>query len=198
MTSQQKQNRRLILIIFGISIIPFCIAWYLSKNPEWIATGTNNGELIVPVITTARAEMQGFDAFSQENIKELPGHWLLINIIPQKTCNAICVEAIHKTKQLRLMLSKDLTRVRRIVLLFNNSDPELAKTWWPNDTRLLHMKPSASLTQKFKTLGKEPLNGGMLFLMDPLGNIMMRYDTGFDPYKVKGDLKKLLRISQIG
>ena len=97
------------------------------------------------------------------------------------------------------MLNKDLTRVRRIVLLFKNSDPELAKTWWQEDTRLLHMKPSVSLSQKFETLGKKsPLNGGMLFLMDPFGNIMMRYEAGFDPYKVKSDLRKLLRISQIG
>lgn len=36
------------------------------------------------------------------------------------------------------------------------------------------------------------------FLMDPLGNIMMQYESGFDPYKVKSDLHKLLKISQIG
>jgi hypothetical protein len=34
--------------------------------------------------------------------------------------------------------------------------------------------------------------------MDPLGNLMMQYDPGFDPYDVKKDLKKLLKISQIG
>jgi hypothetical protein len=34
--------------------------------------------------------------------------------------------------------------------------------------------------------------------MDPLGNLMMKYAPGFDPYKVRNDLSKLLRISQIG
>ena len=34
--------------------------------------------------------------------------------------------------------------------------------------------------------------------MDPMGNLMMQYEPGFDPYKVKSDLMHLLRISQIG
>jgi hypothetical protein len=39
---------------------------------------------------------------------------------------------------------------------------------------------------------------GMLFLIDPLGNLMMQYEAGFNTYKVKDDLMHLLRISQIG
>lgn len=198
MTNQHKKNRRSILIIFGLSIIPFCFAWYLSKNPSLVAKGTSNGELVIPVITTERVEMTGFDTFSSENIKELLGHWLLVNVIPNQDCNALCIDAIHKTKQLRLMLNKDLTRVRRLVLLFKESDPELAKNWWQNDTRLLHIKPTLSLVTKLEGIRKGAVADGMLFLIDPLGNIMMQYEAGFDPYEVKRDLKKLLRISQIG
>ena len=198
MTNQHKKNRRAILIIFGLSIIPFCFAWYLSNNPNLVAKGTSNGELVTPVITTERAEMIGFDAFSTENIKELTGHWLLVNVIPNQDCNTLCVDAIHKTKQLRLMLNKDLTRVRRMVLLFKDSNPELAKSWWLDDTRLLHIKPTQSLVNKLEKIRKGTVAEGILFLMDPLGNIMMQYESGFDPYEVKRDLKKLLRISQIG
>ena len=198
MTNQHKKNRRSILIIFGLSIIPFCFAWYLSNNPELVAKGTSNGELVIPVITTERAEMIGFDTFSSENIKELVGHWLLVNVIPNQDCNALCVDAIHKTKQLRLMLNKDLTRVRRLVLLFKESDPKLVNNWWQDDTRLLHIKPTGSLVTKLEGIRKGGVAEGMLFLIDPLGNIMMQYEAGFDPYKVKRDLKKLLRISQIG
>ncbi|MDQ7091921.1 MAG: hypothetical protein Q9M50_15025 [Methylococcales bacterium] len=198
MTKQQQQNRRSILIIFGLTFIPFCIAWFLSNNPDLVRSGSSNGELVTPVITTERAEFTGFDEFSKQNISELAGHWLLVNIIPNKTCNLVCVDAMHKTKQLRLMLNKDLTRVRRIVLVFKDSDPQLAKTWWQEDTRLLHIKPTPSLITKLETIRKGTVAEGMLFLIDPLGNIMMQYDPKFDPYAVKRDLKKLLRISQIG
>lgn len=198
MTEQQRKNRRAILIIFGMSIIPFCIAWYLSKNPDLVSTGTNNGILITPPIMTERSEMSGFDEFSSENMKELSGRWLLVNIIPNAECIKECLEAIHKSKQLRLMLNKDLTRVRRVALLFKDSDPETAKTWWQDDTRLLRVKPAQSLIAKFEKIKKGKIPDGMLFLMDPFGNIMMQYELGFDPYKVKSDLSKLLRISQIG
>ncbi len=198
MTEQQRKNRRAIIIIFAMSIIPFGIAWYLSKNPGLVATGTNNGILITPAVTTERSEMTGFDEFSAANMKELSGRWLLVNVIPDKNCNKPCVEAMRKTQQLRLMLNKDLTRVRRVTLLFQDSDPEMAKSWWQEDTRLLRARPAQSLIAKFRSITGGKLSDGMLFLMDPFGNIMMRYESGFDPYEVKRDLKKLLRISQIG
>jgi hypothetical protein len=64
--------------------------------------------------------------------------------------------------------------------------------------RLLRSKPAASLVQKLKKIRNTDIPEGMLFLMDPFGNLMMQYEPGFDPYKVKKDLGKLLRISQIG
>jgi hypothetical protein len=54
------------------------------------------------------------------------------------------------------------------------------------------------LVQKLKKIRNTDIPEGMLFLMDPFGNLMMQYEPGFDPYKVKKDLGKLLRISQIG
>jgi hypothetical protein len=38
----------------------------------------------------------------------------------------------------------------------------------------------------------------MVFLIDPLGNLMLWYENGFDPYDLDKDLKHLLRASQIG
>ncbi|MEE9338178.1 MAG: hypothetical protein V3U87_08865 [Methylococcaceae bacterium] len=198
MNQQQKKNRRTIILLFSMSIIPFCIAWYLAGNVSWIGNGTNNGKLIIPAITTERNELVGFDEFSKLNMTELNGHWVLVNVIPNKGCNELCIEAIHKTKQLRLMMNKDLVRIRRVVIVFPEVKDDLAQTWWKDDLRLLRAKPTQTLVQKLKKIRNAAIPEGMLFLMDPLGNLMMQYDPGFDPYKVKKDLGKLLRISQIG
>lgn len=198
MNEQQKKNNRTILIIFAMSIIPFGIAWYLSSNAAWMGGATNNGQLIIPPITTERNEFIGFDDFSLKNMKELQGHWVLVNVIPNNSCNSVCQQAIHNTKQLRLMMNKDLTRIRRLVLIIEDINQELAKPWWKNDIRLLRSKPALSLVQKLKKIRNSDIPEGMLFLMDPLGNLMMQYDPEFDPYKVKSDLYKLLKISQIG
>ncbi len=195
---QQKKNNRTILIIFSMSLIPFGIAWYLSSNATWMGGATNNGELITPPITTERNEFTGFDDFSIKNMKELQGRWVLVNIIPNNTCNSVCQQAMHKTKQIRLMMNKGLTRIRRVVLIIPEIDPESAKPWWIDDTRLLRSKPALSLVEKLKKIRKSEIPEGMIFLMDPLGNLMMQYEPEFDPYKVKSDLYKLLKISQIG
>lgn len=196
MTNQQRKNRRTILMLFGMTIIPFCIAWYFSTLPP--SKTTNNGKLIIPVVETEKTDFSGFDKFSADNMKELSGHWLIANVVPTQDCNKLCLEAIYKSKQLHLMLSKDLTRVRRVVLLLDDNDPEKVANWWKEDTRLLRIKPSKPLINKIKQIRKGLVADGMLFLIDPLGNIMMQYEPGFDPYKVEKDLKKLLNVSQIG
>ncbi len=198
MNEQHKKNKRTIIIIFAMSIIPFGIAWFLSSNVSWMGGGTNQGMLITPPVTTEFNELVGFDDFSVKNLSEIKGHWVLVNVIPNNDCSEVCLQAIHKTKQLRLMMNKDLTRVRRLVLILSEIEQTVAQQWWKDDLRLLRAKPVSSLLEKFKKIRGADIPDGMLFLMDPLGNIMMQYEPAFDPYKVKSDLRKLLKISQIG
>jgi hypothetical protein len=161
----------------------------MAANLNWSGKGTNNGELITPPVTTERAEFIGFDDFSRSNMKEVNGHWVLLNVISQKQCSDLCQQAIHKTKQLRLMMNKELTRIRRLVVILSDMDKEAAKLLWKDDLRLLRASAAPSLLQKLKTIRKADVPEGMLFLMDPFGNLMMQYEPGFDPYKVKTDLK---------
>lgn len=181
-----------------MTVIPFLIAWALKEHPQLLKGQTNNGQLITPPQTTERGDLQGFDSFSTENMAELTGHWLLVNVISQADCNESCVDGIHKSKQIRLMLNKELTRTRRIVLLLKEVAPETANKWWSDDPTLIRVKPSDAVVKKITAIRQGNIPDGMLLLMDPLGNLMMQYEPGFDPYNVKNDLMHLLRISQIG
>lgn len=198
MHNQKNKNHILILAIFAMSVIPFLIAWGLKENPQLLKGQTNNGQLITPALTTERGDLAGFDQFSTDNMSELTGHWLLVNIIPNGDCNESCIEAVHKTKQLRLMLNKELTRTRRIVMVLKDVVPETASKWWQDDKTLLRVKPNDAVAKKIAAIRQGNIPDGMLLLMDPLGNLMMQYEPGFDPYSVKSDLMHLLRISQIG
>ena len=199
MSKQLNRSRILILIVVAMSVIPFAIAWLMARNPEWLSGKyTNHGQLIIPPVVTERSELTGFDTFSRENLTQLNGHWVMINIIPGKECNMDCLAAIHSSKQLRLMMGKDLTRIRRVVLLMKQVDPAQAAHWWADDLRLLRARPGMTLQEKILKIRGGKIPDGMLLLMDPFGNLMMQYEPGFDPYDVKADLKRLLRISQIG
>jgi hypothetical protein len=87
----------------------------------------------------------------------------------------------------------------------NNLDEPLVKQLIANDnpevvlkSDLIKLKPGDMLLKKISSLRSGNIPDGMLLLIDPLGNIMMQYEPGFDPYKVKNDLMHLLRASQIG
>ncbi|MGR8940654.1 MAG: hypothetical protein ACU83V_08255 [Gammaproteobacteria bacterium] len=181
-----------------MTLVPFLIAVLFKANPELLKGQTNYGKLIIPPVTTEADELSGFDQFSADNIQEMNAHWLIVNVIPQQECNQVCLDALYKTRQIQLMLNKDLPRTRRVVLLLDNSDPKVAEAWWKEDKALLRVKPSPSFHNKLKTFRPEGIPDGMLLLMDPLRNLMMQYEPGFDPYKVKNDLMHLLKISQIG
>ncbi|MDD1630784.1 MAG: hypothetical protein LUQ56_04620 [Methylococcaceae bacterium] len=246
MNNQQKKNRLLILAIFGMTIIPFLIAWGLKQYPGLVTGKTNSGQLIIPPVPTKLTDFTGFDPFSAENMGELSGHWLIVNVIPNAGCNEICLDALLKTRQLRLMLNKELPRTRRVVIVFKEPVAEAASQWWLKDTllwrlrrtenkeednalflsllreenkvddalieklianenrefalnsELIRVKPSARLAKIIADIRQGSIPDGMLFLMDPLGNLMMQYEPGFNTYKVKDDLMHLLRISQIG
>lgn len=199
MTDRQHQKNRLfIVLIFSMTIFPMAIAWILGGKAPFIEGQVNKGQLIAPVVATERKDLTGLDNFSIENIAELQGHWVILNVIPNDDCTAVCLDAIHKTKQLRLMLNKDLTRTRRAVLFLKDVKPETADQWLQDDKVLLKVKPSASFNSKIIKIRNGTLLDGFLLLMDPMGNLMMQYEPGFDPYKVKSDLMHLLRISQIG
>jgi hypothetical protein len=95
-------------------------------------------------------------------------------------------------------LNKDLTRTRRAVIFFKDVSLATADQWLQDDKVLLRVKPSLAIAKKIAELRKGNIPDGLLLLMDPMGNLMMQYEPGFDPYKVKSDLMHLLRISQIG
>lgn len=198
MNTQHKKNRVTILVIFAMSIIPFGVAWYLAKNPDTVKLGTNNGDLINPPVPTEFSEFSGYDAFSAENLKELQGHWVLINPVSETQCGETCRDALHKTRQITLMMGKDISRIRRTAILFEKPERSPFSAEWQDDARLLKTLASAPLHEKLNRIAGSPIEEGMLLIMDPLGNLMMKYPAGFDPYKVRNDLSKLLRISQIG
>jgi hypothetical protein len=245
MTPQQKKNRLFIIIIFSMTIVPYLIALGLQQNPNLLKGSTNIGQLITPPITTEASDFIGYDAFSTANLSELSGHWVLANVIPSDHCNAVCLNAVLKIKQLRLMLNKEFSRTRRVALMLKDVPAENTAQWWLKDallwrlreTRnptddalfqtllneetpldeartkqligsdnpettlksdLIKIKPSDNLLKKITALRSGNIPDGLLFLIDPLGNIMMQYEPDFDPYKVKNDLMHLLRASQIG
>lgn len=195
-------KRLTVVLIALISVIPLSFAWYLAKNPELIKNRpkVNYGHLITPAQPLDYAELMQAPISAAENLPEIKGHWVMVQVTQGPGCDQACQETEEKTGRLRLMLNKDVSRVRRLLLLPGASDEtaaagdEISK----HDPTLLIAGLSDTLRQRLQEAVGAPLTEGMVLLLDPLGNVMMWYAPGFDPYGVLRDLQRLLRNSQIG
>ena len=99
-------------------------------------------------------------------------------------------------RQTRLSLNNDMTRVDRVFLVTAECCPRTLLG--PEHAGLIVLdatSPQAMrLWHEFPTAGREHL----LFVVDPLGNLIMSYDARQNPRGLLADLQKLLRLSHIG
>lgn len=191
------RNRALIVFIALISIIPFAAAWYYAKNPQLITQRSNYGSLILPPKPLDYGELLARPVNQSDMSSEIKGRWVMLHVV-SGTCADRCAETLHKTRQIRLMLNKEIPRVHRLLLVGDDSAAAGLAPVLKDDETLLVAVTSEALSQKLAAVVGKPLAEDMMILVDPLGNAALWYDSGFDPYGVLKDLKHLLRASQIG
>lgn len=187
-----------LALLVGLCVGPFVIALILYNNQSWLSGSTQYGTLITPAIPVNRAEFVGFDPFSTENIGELRGRWVLVHFVTGQGCGEVCRKSLEKTRQVRLMLNKDLMRVRRVAVLPGVFSAIQANGWWSGHAYLLRSHSTRKLEEIAVSAMGFPVPEGTVMIMDPIGNFMMWYAANFNPYELKEDLKRLLRASQIG
>jgi hypothetical protein len=197
-SNPQWRSRAVIVIIALLSIVPFALAWYVARHPEgWVSGTSNYGALIVPPRPLDYAELFARPVSPAANLQEIKGRWVLLHVA-SGSCGAICAETLHKTHQVRLMTNKEIPRIKRLLLVPQGISAAEFETLLKGDDALLAAGASDTLIQTLTQAVGKPLADGMVILMDPLGNAILWYDGGFDPYGLLKDLKHLLRASQIG
>jgi cytochrome oxidase Cu insertion factor (SCO1/SenC/PrrC family) len=186
----RRQIWLLIALFFGPLIVAFLLYYYGSWRP---AGRTNFGELIDPPRPLAETPLTAADG---DALKPdlLRGKWSLI-YIGAGSCDERCHEALTLMRQTRLALNDDMARVQRVFLAVEPCcDREYLEAEHPG---LIVARASdaagASLVERFP----DP-TGGRIYIVDPLGNLMMSYPPGAPPKALLEDIEKLLKLSHIG
>ena len=130
-------------------------------------------------------------------MEQLKGRWIVLSVA-DGPCAEPCRQNLYKTRQLRLMLNKEIPRVRRLLLLADPGAAAALSDWLRQDEFLAVAGLAPALREKLEKAAGGALQPGQILLLDPLGNLMMYYEADFDPYGVLKDLKRLLRVSRIG
>ena len=190
-------------LIVGIFLISPLLAWMfhvgLLGNIK-TSEGGNYGQLIHPARSLAGFSSVDVTTGAPVTIDRLLGLWTLL-IIVDKHCAQSCLQAIYQMHQVRLATGKDAHRVQRVVLSAHPVPLGLSTTLahYPG-TRWLSIVGNASdwlgVFPRYQEGGLATVTG-RLYLIDPLGNLMMYYPFDADPSGMLKDLRKLLRATWI-
>jgi hypothetical protein len=189
----RERNLRTVAALAALFFLPLALAFYAYYGTGWRPPGrVNHGALItpprpLPALVLPRTA-PGHGPAVAETFR---GSWTLIYVGDGK-CDEDCRRALLVMRQSRLGLGNDMTRVGRVWLVTGSCCPPEAD---PGLVVLDASGPAAgALLGLFPAAGREH----SLFVVDPLGNLMMSYDARTNPRGLLDDLRKLLRLSHIG
>lgn len=192
----QKKIRRTFFFLLLLFMVPLLLAsWMVMKREPLLSGTTQHGQLIQPPLDIARLNLIG-----NQHIQT--GHWLLLYVNP-KTCETQCEKALYDIRQIRTATGKEIERVERGVLTFSSTstDDKLQQMLRDEFEGTSHFVTSEQAFGAFvKNSGseKEVLQSGGIYVVDPLGNVMMFYSLHAEPMGIFKDLTKLLKLSHIG
>ena len=188
--SARRRGRRTAIAILAICAAPTVAAWfaYFVRPPE---SRANYGELIEPrPISDSGLRRTGGSPFQ---LSQLRGKWVLLHI-DSGACGEDCRKKLLYIRQVRLAQGKDAERIERVWLL---SDAVTPAPTLLGDYPGMHVVLAAG-TRIFAEFPAARNPADNIYLIDPLGNLMLRFPRDPDPRRMVKDLARLLRASRIG
>jgi len=194
MEDSRRRGQRQLLVVAAVFLLPVIVAFAMYYGKLWRPAGSSSkGELIEPARPLTIAGLRHVDG-TPVAATEFQDKWTLL-YIGDGACDADCRTALVFARQSRLALNNEMTRVQRIFLASAHCcDTAYFGKEHPGLIALDASSPDAQ-----KLLAQFPDNRARsLFIVDPLGNLMMRHDASHTTKDLLSDLKKLLKLSHIG
>ncbi|MGB1110569.1 MAG: SCO family protein [Gammaproteobacteria bacterium] len=198
---QRNRARRSLVLLFVMFSAPVVLAWYIYfAGTEWIPKGrVNQGELVVPARPLKLPLATDLDGKPFDTEPMFAHYWTMV-YLGDNDCDQHCKDQLYKIRQVRIGTNKNMYRVATAFFVSNGKPPvdiEFLRTEHPKLTSLI-MENSEALMDQFR-VGDEPdaQAKGRIYMVDPLGNLMMRYAPDVNPSDIAKDLKRLLKVSAV-
>ena len=191
---QQSKGRWKLFAVIAVCAAPM-IASYLTYYAIKPQGRTNYGAILDPRIhpipalgsTTLDGQPISLDAYK--------GKWIML-MVNDAECEDACKKKLYDMRQLRVAQGKNRDRVERVWLITDDKPLETLLIREYDGTRMIRVKPD--LLRTWLPVEPDATAADHIYMIDPLGNLMMRFPKDADPNKIKKDLSKLLRASSIG
>lgn len=174
--AQAARRNRLTLVLIALvaaaPVIASYVIYYWFPRDKHV----NYGELLA----TPAPPTTGFD---------WTGKWTIAVAAPG-ACDASCAGALYATRQARTMQGREMERVRRVWFVSDDVAPAAALLAQHPDLAVVRNVPQA--------LAAWPAGSQRIYLVDPLGNVVLAWPREPDIKRLGKDIERLLRASRIG
>ena len=153
------------------------LAWWLDLAP---GTAANYGTLLPP------------RPLALAPLAALKGRWVLVQF-DGGACDAGCERKLYLMRQVRRAQGREMQRVERLWLLTDAVPPGAALRAAIEGTVLAPAGANGAAAFPAERTVRDHI-----YLVDPLGNLMMRFPREPDPARVIKDLQRLLKVSSFG
>lgn len=191
---QQRKGRWKLFAVIAICASPLIASYlmYYVIKPE---SRTNYGELIDPRAHPMPALQAATLDGQRTELGALKGKWIMLQA-GSAECAEPCRKRLHDMRQLRLAQGKDMDRIERVWLI---TDDQPLETVLIREYDGMHMlRANETILKTWLPTEAATTVVDHIYLIDPLGNLMMRFPKDSDPNKMKKDIAKLLKASRIG
>lgn len=200
--TKMRRQRLVFLLLVVVFSAPFALSWYLFHFTQ-VGRGAgagSHGQLVVPPRPLPDVELHepgGAPAGTQLRRK-----WTLLYLLPGP-CAESCAGALYQMRQTRLALGRHAQRVQRALVVYGDFPPALPAAVLQEYPGQLVLSGSAldgdDPGRSFRLHdGDDPLAAGRLYVVDPMGNLMLAYPAGTEPGGIIDDLERLLKYSGAG
>jgi cytochrome oxidase Cu insertion factor (SCO1/SenC/PrrC family) len=193
-----KKNPYTVWFVVLAFIAPVVLAYIMFFFVD-VKSFTNHGEILDPIIhiTDFKLRDEKAQIIPQQ---ELTFKWRLISFLG-KHCDQQCEKRLYDTRQIHTSLGKDQHRLVRMFIHLQPADKALLALSEKTHKNVIHVNGDAGIISK--ALGKNlrddaGIRNNEVYIMDPMGNVMMRFTQEQENKEFLHDLKKLLKASQIG
>jgi cytochrome oxidase Cu insertion factor (SCO1/SenC/PrrC family) len=185
-----KRSNATLWLIIALAAAPVAASYLVYTF--WPPTRTvNYGELIEPrPLPDPHLALADGTAF---RLSRLRGRWVLVSIDSGR-CDERCDRKLLYMRQLRLTQGKDMERVERAWLVSDDTVPR-PDAVVPYPGTWVVRAAGTGLLEQFPAQGAV---SGHIYVIDPLGNLMMRFPRDPEPGRMIKDLSRLLKASRIG
>jgi cytochrome oxidase Cu insertion factor (SCO1/SenC/PrrC family) len=191
-----RRQGRLLVVLAVLFFAPLGLSFYLYYGRGWHPGSRVNAGVLIDPARPLPALALPLEQGGVTDPQFLKGKWTFL-YVQQGRCTDDCQRRLYDTRQVRTALDRDMDRVQRVFIgdadccdthALHAMHPDLiAIRLSPVDEELLKLLPRAAGDKSER-----------IYLIDPLGNLMMFYEAGANPKGMLEDMKRLLGLSHIG